>query len=128
MPTPEMPPSLSGQPPMGSSPVAAPSGSPGKSANALAIVREALKLLESVLPQLQAGSDPYKSVLSSIQSISKHVSPSDEVPGIQQQALRGLQQQAGKDAMMQQVMRSMGGGGDAGGMGAPGGGQPPPMQ
>ncbi len=122
MPTPEMPPALTGQPPMGSSPVESPSGNPGKSANALAKAREAIKLLEAVLPELPTGSEPYKAVLSSIQGLSKHISPSDEVPGIQQTALRDLQQNAGKSAMMQQVMNSMGGA--AGG--APGGGAAPP--
>lgn len=125
MPQPELPPSLSGQPPMGSSPVESPSGSPGKSANAMAKVREAVKLLETALADLPTGSDPYKAVINSIQSISRHVSPSEEVPGVQQTALRDLQQGAGKNAMLQQVMRSMGGGegGQPGGMpgGAPGG-------
>jgi len=124
---PEMPPALTGQPPMGSSPVESPSGSPGKSANALAKAREAIKLLESVLPELPTGSEPYKAVLSSIQGLSKHISPTDEVPGVQQTALRDLQQSAGKNAMMQQVMNSMGGAGGAPGTGAappPGAGMP----
>lgn len=119
-----MPPSLSGTPPMGSSPVSAPTGNPGKSAAALAKAREAVKLLEAALPDLPTGSDPYKAVLSSIQGISKHISPADEVPGVQQTALRDLQQSAGKGAMMQQLMRSMGGGEGAPGAGggaAPGG-------
>lgn len=116
---------------MGASPVGAPTGSPGKSANALAQVREAIKLLEMALPSLPTGSDPYKAVLSSIQSVSKHVSPADEVPGVQQTALRDLQQGAGKNAMLQQVMKSMGGAEGAPG-GAPGGQPggmpaPPPM-
>jgi len=107
-------PSLTGQPPMGASPVGVPTGSPGTSANALAQVREALKLLTSVLPNLPPGSDPYKAVYDAIGKISKHVSPSDEVPGVQQTALRNLQRTAQQDSMMQSVMRSMGGAGGAG--------------
>lgn len=84
----------------------------------MAQVREAIKILETALPKLQTGSDPYKSVLSAIQSISKHVAPSAEVPGVQQTALRDLQQTAGKDAMLQSVMRSLGGAGGGAGAGA----------
>lgn len=98
---------------MGASPVGVPTGSPGKGANALAQVREALNLLTKVLPDLQPGSDPYKAVYDAIGKISKHVSPSDEVPGVQQTALRGLGQDAQKSSMMQSLMRSMGGGAGA---------------
>lgn len=123
MPASMMPPSVSGRPPMGASPVGVPSGAPGQSANALAKVREAIKILEAALPALPTGSDPYKSVLSAIQSISKHVSPSDEIPGVQQTALRDIGQQSSQNAMLQQLMRSMG---SASPGGAPGGGASPP--
>jgi hypothetical protein len=111
---------------MGASPVGVPSGSPGKSANALAQVREAIKILERALPELPMGSDPYKAVLDAVTKITKHVSPSDEIPGVQKTALRGLAQDAQKSSMMQSLMRSMGGEGGAppppGGAAAP----PPP--
>lgn len=70
------------------------------------------------------GSDPWKAVNSAIANLGKHVSPSDEVPGVQQTQLRGLQQSAGKDAAMQSLMRSMGGAG--GGASPPGGAAAPP--
>lgn len=106
---------------MGASPVAVPSGNPGSNANALADIREALKILTNALPKLQAGSDPYKGVYDAIGKISKVVPPSDEVPGVQQTALRNLQQDAQKSSMMQSLMRSMGGGQG----GAPGGAPSP---
>lgn len=103
-----------------------PSASPGAAADAMAKVREAIKILEMALPQLPTGSDPYKSVLNAITSISKHVTPSAENPGVQQTALRGLQQGAEKDAGMQAVMRSLGGaGGGAAGPAGAGAGAPP---
>ena len=121
-----MPPSLSGQPPMGSSPISVPTGSPGSQAGAMSKVREAINILQASLPEFPAGSDPHKAVLNAISSISKYVAPSAEVPGVQQTALRDLQSQAGKSAMMQQVMQSLGGGkaGPGGGGAAP---QPPGM-
>lgn len=117
---PLLPPSLTGRPPLGASPVGLPTGNPGQAADALATLREAVKILERALPGLPTGSDPYKAVLNAIASITKHVSPSSEVPGVQQTALRDLQQSASQSGMMQSLMRSLAG---AGG-GAPGGSPP----
>ena len=121
-----MPPSLSGQPPMGSSPISTPSGSPGSQAGAMSKVREAINILQAALPEFPPGSDPHKAVLSAISNISKYVQPSAEVPGVQQTALRDLQAGAGKNAMLQQVMSSLGGAGagQGGGAGAPPAGMP----
>jgi len=96
---------------MGASPLGVPTGSPGSNANALSQVREAIKILEKALPNLPTGSDPYKAVLSAIQSVSRHVTPSAEVPGVQQTTLRDMQQNAQQSGMLQSVMRSLGGGG-----------------
>jgi len=107
---------MTGQPPMGASPVGVPSGSPGQSANALSMVREAIKLLEQALPQLPTGSDPHRAVAKGIEQISKYVTPSDEVPGVQKTQLANLQKQGQQSAMMQSLMRSMGGGAGPGGV------------
>lgn len=115
-----MPPAQMGQPPMGSSPMSAPTGNPGTNANALAQVREAIKLMEAVLPNLPTGSEPYKAILDSIQKLSKHITPSDENPGIQKTALRGIAQQAEQSQQMQALMRSMGAGGGGGANQPPG--------
>ena len=85
-------------------------------------MREAVGILQSALPNIPMGSEVHKALLNAIQSISKHVPPSAEVPGVQQTALRDLAQSAGKNQMLQQVMASMGspGGANAGaGGGAP---------
>jgi len=116
-----MPPSLSGTPPMGSSPISTPSGSPGANAGAMSKVREAINILQAALPELGIGTEPHKAVMNAISSISKYVPPSAEVPGVQQTALRDLAQNAQKNAMLKQVMSSLGGG-NAGGGGAA---QPP---
>src|SRR5579864_7799899 len=99
-----MPPSLSGQPPMGSSPISVPSASPGAAAGAMSKVREAIKILQQALPQLPIGSEPHSKVMAAIQSISKVVPPSAEVPGVQQTALRDLARGGQQNAMLQQVM------------------------
>src|SRR5262245_5768196 len=123
MATPQLPPSVTGRPHMGGSPLSPPSGNPGQQANALAQVREAVKILEKALPELATGSEPYKAVLNAISSVSKHVGPSGEVPGVQQTALRDLQQSAQSSGMMQSLMRSLGAG--AGSPASPSGGPSP---
>lgn len=94
---------------MGASPVSVPSGNPGSAASALAQVREAYKLLEQSLPTLPTGSEPHKAVLSTLNSLAKIVPASAEVPGVQQTQLRNLQQSAGQNAQLTQLMRSLGG-------------------
>jgi len=115
---------------MGASPLGVPTGSPRSNANPLSQVREAIKILEKALPNLPTGSDPYKAVLSAIQSVSRHVTPSAEVPGVQQTTLRDMQQNAQQSGMLQSVMRSLGGGGGGppgpAGLPAPSGGPPAP--
>jgi hypothetical protein len=113
---------MSGKPPMGAAPISVPSGSPGAQAGALAEVREAIKVLEKALPKLQPGTDVYKSILKALNDINKHVPASSEVPGVQQNVLRDLQANAGKNAMLQ----ALGGAGGPQGAGAPSAGPPAP--
>lgn len=88
-------------------------------------VREAINILQAALPDFPPGTDPHKAVLNAISSISKYVSPSAEVPGVQKTALTDLAQQAQKSAMLKQVMSSLGGA-NAGGGAAPAAGAPAP--
>jgi len=78
-------------------------------------------MLEAALPSLPPGSEPHKAVMSAIQGVSKYVAPSAEVPGVQQSQLQGLMQNAKQNAMLRQVMSSLGAGGAQ-----QGGGPPPP--
>lgn len=113
------------KPPVGNTgPASPPTGNPGLMADALTKVREAVRLLEMALPNFPVGSDPHKDTLKAIQSLSKSVPASAEVPGVQQTTLADLQQQAQKSAMFQQVQRSLA----AQGGGAPAQpGAPPPQ-
>lgn len=106
------------QPPMGASPVSAPTGNPGTQANSMAKIREYVKGLSTELANLDPGSDSYKAVFDALGKLNKAIPPSAEVPGIQQQSLRNLQQQAAQSAPMQALMRS-------GGQPGAGGAQPP---
>jgi hypothetical protein len=107
---------------MGASPIGVPTGSPGSEANALAQVRDAVEQLQKAVVSLTIGSEPHKAVLNAIQAISKYVSPSAAVPGIQQTFLRDRQQEAQRTPMLQSLMRSLGGAGAS-----PGGAAPSPV-
>ena len=109
---------------MGAGPIALPTANPGGQAKALTKVREALKILETALPDLAPGTPPYKTVLDAITKISKHISAGDAVPGVQQTALRDLAQQGQQNSMLQQLMKSMGSGSPGPAGNAPG--APPP--
>ncbi len=109
-----------GMPPMGSAPMSGPTASPGLQADANTKILEAVRMLEMALPNVPTGTEVYKAVLNAIQALSKQVPASEAVPGVQQSALRDLQQQAGQDAALQAVMRQTGGDG----AGAPPAGMP----
>ena len=103
----------------GSTPVASPSGNPGDEAMALSRIREAVKILQGVLPNLQIGTPPYDFITKTLTGAGKIVPPSSEIPGQQQTTLKGLANDAQKSAVMQSLIRSMGAGGDQGAAGAP---------
>lgn len=100
-----LPPSLSGQPPIGSSPASLATGNPGANAAALAKVREAVRILEIALPDLPHGSPEHKAVLNAISGMSKHAPAAEAQPGIQISAMRELQQQASQQAPLMALMR-----------------------
>lgn len=125
MPLPNLPPAISGQPPMGAAPVGPPTGNPGLQAEGLAKLREAIKIITDALKSFPPGSEPFTKAASALSTLSRLAAPGDEVPGVQQSALRDLQSNAGQNAMLQQVIRAMGAGGGQPGMpGAPGAAPP----
>jgi hypothetical protein len=101
-------PGVTGVPQPGSTPVASPSGNPGDEAMALSRIREAVKILQGVLPNLQIGTPPYDFITKTLTGAGKIVPPSNEIPGQQQTTLKGLANDAQKSAVMQSLIRSMG--------------------
>jgi len=101
-----------------------PTGSPGQTAAGLAKVREAINLLEAELSKFQAGTDAWKAIHESLGKLARIAPAATQTPGVQQEALRGLQSDQAKNAQMDAVMRSLGGAGSGGGGGA--GGTPGP--
>jgi len=86
-------------------PASPPTANPGLEADAVSKAREAVKLLEMALPKLPTGGEGHKAVIDSLQKLSKAFPATEEVPGIQNTQLLGLQQQAKQQAMLQAVMR-----------------------
>ena len=96
-------------PPMGpADPSSSPTPDSGLAADSLSKVREAVNMLQMALPGLPLGTEPHKMVLDAIQKLSKAVPPSNDIPGVQMTQLTGLQQQAQKSGMLQQLAASMG--------------------
>lgn len=85
-------------------PVAPATGNPGNVAAGMAKVREAISILEQVLPELPTGDSQHKAVLESLTKLSKEFPASAAIPGVQRTALAGLAQKANSDAMLRQVM------------------------
>lgn len=108
-------------------PASPPTGNPGEMAQAVAQLREAVRIIEKALPRLQVGSEPHKEAVKAISGLSKAVPATEEMPGIQNSTLMGMQRSAKEGAQMQALMRMMGAQGGGGGGGAPGAGGPPGM-
>lgn len=114
-------------------PASPPTGNPGQVAVAQAKVREAISIIEKVLPELQIGSPEHEAVVDSVRKLSKAFPAGAAMPGIQNATLMGLQRNAKESGVMQQLMASMGKGGGgappmAGGGGAPPAPAPMPME
>lgn len=119
-----LPPSITGVPPAGFSPVPQPSGNPGDVSQALGLVREAVHLCQQALTKLPVGSEPHKMVMKMITEGSKAAPASEAAPGVQKTVQRNLANQATGQAGYVDVLRSMGGQGAAGMTGAAPGGMP----
>lgn len=123
----QLPPALTGggmpPPAMGASAMQPPTGNPGEAANAMSVVREALNLLNQSLSKIPVGSEVYRAISGAIDKLGKHLSPSDEVPGVQKNTISNLSRDAQQSASMQALMRSLG---SAGGSGVGSGGAGPP--
>lgn len=108
MPMDGFPPSIIGSPKPGYSPGAVPSGNPGEVAAALAQIRQAVNLLQSLLPKLPIGSEPHKAVMESVTKLSKIVPASGQPEGVGNMALKNLQTQQQQAAPLQALLSSMG--------------------
>lgn len=85
-------------------------------------------MMEKALPELETGSDGYKSVLESLTKLTKAFPATAAVPGIQKSALAGLAQRANSDSMMRQALQAKAAGAGSAPGGPPGGAPPPSPQ
>ena len=110
----------------GASQMQTPTGNPGQVANGLAQLREAIRIMEKALPALGMGTEPYKAVLNSMNSLGKFIPPSAEVPGMARTTAAGLMNDANKGGMMSAVQGALAPGGASAGGGGGGGAPPTP--
>lgn len=102
-----LPPQITGVPPQGSSTLSQASGNPGETANAQAILRQSLHLMQQALPMLQPGK-MLDAVLDATKKISGVVSEAEASPGMDQTALQGIAQQQKQMQPYVAMMRGQG--------------------
>ncbi len=97
-------------PPIGSSPVAAPSSNPGSDATAVALVQQAIKILGQAVQKSDPSSDLGQTILTCIQKLAKDAPAGQGAApgGIENQALRNLQAQAKQQAPLMALNRMAG--------------------
>lgn len=117
-PQPNTPPTP-GQPPVGSSPATGPVPNKGLEAAALAKLGLVVRLLESLVQPLGAGTEAGKDVLKALTSLSKHVPPGAVSPGVEQTSLMKLQQDQRQQQPQIAAMRAAMAGPQNSGAGAP---------
>jgi hypothetical protein len=88
-----------------------------------------MELLNKSLQGLPLGSDAHSKISQIVQTLVKIAPPSQQAQGVQKSQLQSLIQNAGRNAMLSQVMGSLGAGGaqQPGGGAAPSGPPPSPM-
>lgn len=100
---------------------------PGDQASSLTMVMNAIGMLQQALPGLAPGSPIHKDVLKAAQALSRHAPQGAPAAGVQQTQLQDLLKNVVKNALLQKIMASQGGGQKPGGPGGPsplgGGGQ-----
>lgn len=117
-----------GQPPVGSSPATGPVPNKGQEAAGMAKLGLAIRLLESIVPQLGAGTEAGRDVLKALTSLSKHLPPGAVSPGVEKTSLMNMMQSQRQQQPQIAAMRAAMAGGQSPGGQSPGGqpgGEPP---
>lgn len=72
----------------------------------MADVRNAIKMLESALPNVPMGTPLHTEILNSTKSLLKHLPESDASPGIDLMSLVNMARQASQAQPMQALMKA----------------------
>ena|ERR1700730_7613858 len=108
------------QPPFGSTPATGATPNKGYEAAGLQKLGVVVKQLESLLPEVGAGSDVGKAVLESLNKLVKFVPAGSVTPAAQKNSIEAMQRNATQNNAQMQALQKMRMGGQGGG-GAPGG-------
>lgn len=82
----------------------------GAQANAAQVIKQCVLMLETVLPQIEIGSELHQAVRTAVNSLSKHVPKMAEAAGLQQSAVRDLMLRAQQMGPMIAAMQTRAGG------------------
>jgi len=85
---------------------------PGQGAHGAALlqVKMALDMLQNALPSIQLGNEIHKDVLQAIQRLSRHLPQGIPTAGAQQSGIQDLMRNTVRNALLQRMMASQGGG------------------
>ena len=110
---------------------------PGNMAQGLMMLKQAVDMIHSALPNLEAGSPPHKDAIRALTAMTRHLPQGAPTAGVQQTQIGDLLPDTVRNALLQKIMaqKQQGGGapggaggaaqaGAAGGGGGGGGGMP----
>lgn len=120
-PAPAAPGGQSPQPPFGSTPATGATPNKGYEAAGLQKLGVVVKQLESLLPEVGAGSDVGKAVLESLNKLVKFVPSGSVTPAAQKNSIEAQQRQMAQNNQQMQAVQQMRQKMAQGGQGAPGG-------
>ena len=86
-------------------PVASPQPNMGNSVKAMSDVRNAVKMLESALPNIPIGSPLHGEILNSTKALLKHLQPGDGNSGLDLMSLLQMARGASQSQPMQALMK-----------------------
>lgn len=93
---------------MGASPMGQRSAQAGNGAQAIAIVRQSVELLQKAQQMAPVGGDLHKAIVDSVKKLAALAPQAEAQPGSDDTNLKAMQQSAQQSAPMQQFLRMQG--------------------
>lgn len=93
-------------PPAQIGPAVSPSPNAGLAVKAMSDVRNAVKMLETALPQIPMGTPLHAEILNATKSLLKHLHPGDQSSGLELMSLLQMARHAAQAQPMQALQRA----------------------
>jgi hypothetical protein len=90
-------------------------------AQGLMMLKQAVDMIHSALPSLEAGSQPHKDAVNALSRLTRHLPQGAPTAGVQQTQLGDMMRQTARNALLQKLMLAQQQGGSKGAGGGEGG-------